>query len=93
MSESNCTNPKTSADCGQRLESTAHEATRKTGEAITKSNEELAHGHPSASQVNERPVHEFNESSGLMKETISPMDPPKTPEPGDCCDKTSEAKA
>ena len=77
MSESNCTNPKTSADCGQRLESTAHEAGRKTGEAITKSNNEEALGIPSSSQANQKPVHAFNETTDEMKDKLNPMDPPK----------------
>lgn len=76
---------KSSADCGQRLESTSHEAQRKTVEAIAKSHDEMAHGCPSAFHANQTPAHGFNETSLEMKDKLNPLDSPvkqKFPEAG-----------
>lgn len=82
---SNPSHSKASADSGQRLESTSHEALRKTAEAIAKSHEEMAHGCPSAFYTNNAPAHGFNETSLEMKDKINPLDSPvkqKNPEAG-----------
>lgn len=76
---------KSSADSGQRLESTSHEAQRKTAEAIAKSHDEMAHGCPSAFHAIQTPAHEFNETSLEMKDKLNPLESPvkqKFPEAG-----------
>ena len=77
MSQSDYSHFGNSADSGQRLESTAHEASRRTTEAIAKSNADIAHGNPHPFHANQKPTHGFNETSVEMRDKMNPLDSPK----------------
>ena len=77
MSQSGHPHPEISADSGQRLESTAHETSRKTAEAIAKSNADIARGDPHPFHANQKPTHGFNETSMEMRDKMNPLDSPK----------------
>eukprot|EP01032_Pedospumella_encystans_P014220 gene14220-16348_t len=77
MSQSGHSHSRISADSGQRLESTAHEASRKSAEAIAKSNADIAHGDPHPFHANQKPTHGFNETSLEMMDKMNPLDSPK----------------